>query len=113
MKWPWQREEKAQFEDVLMRIVAAQEGTYGTSVTPESCMKSPTVHAIVTAISRRLSVTPIHVFRRTTTDKGEAKERLPNHPVARLLQRPNSWQTKLDFWQDATSIFIRHGRFYA
>jgi len=113
MKWWWQREEKAQFEDVLMRIVAAQEGTYGTSITPENCMKSPTVHAIVTAISRRLSVTPIHVFKRTMSSKGEAKERLPNHPVAKLLQRPNSWQTKLDFWQDATSVFIRHGRFYA
>ncbi|KKL87229.1 hypothetical protein LCGC14_1936790, partial [marine sediment metagenome] len=114
MKWWWQKkEEKNQFEDVLMRIVAQQEGTYGTSVTPENCMKSPTVHAIVTAISRRLSVTPIHVFKRSMSSKGEAKEKLPNHPVAKLLQRPNGWQTRLDFWQDATSVFVRHGRFYA
>jgi HK97 family phage portal protein len=76
-------------------------------------MQSPTVHAIVTAVSRRLSVTPIHVFERSMSSKGESKKKLPNHPVARLLQRPNAWQTKLDFWQDATSTFVRHGRFYA
>ena len=113
MKWPWQKENKAQLDDVLMRIVAAQEGTLGSNVTPENCMRSPTVHAIVTAISRRISVTPIHVFRRTMGEGGEKKEKLPNHPVARLLQRPNAWQTRHDFWQDATSVFVRHGRFYA
>jgi len=115
MRWPWTKEEVKhnQFEDVLMRIVAAQEGNLGTSVTPENCMKSPTVHAIVTAISRRLSVTPIHVYRSRTTAEGETKEKLPNHSVAKLLRKPNEWQTQLDFWQDATSVFIRHGRFYA
>lgn len=113
MKWPWQKEQKNQFDDVLMRLVAAQEGTYGTSVTPENCMKSPTVHAIVTAISRRLSVTPVHVFKRSKSASGEKKERLPNHPVAKLLQRPNAWQTRTDFWGDAASTYIRHGRFYA
>ena len=111
MRWPWQK--KAQFEDVLMRLVAAQEGLLGADVTPDTCMQSPTVHAIVTAISRRLSVTPIHVFERTTTSAGEKKKKLPNHPVANLLRKPNQWQTRLDFWQDATSVFVRHGRFYA
>jgi len=119
MKWPWTKEapqvegKTAQFEDVLMRIVAAQEGTYGAYVTPESCMQSPTVHSIVTAISRRLSVTPIHVFQRSSSDQGEVKQKLPNHPVAQLLRKPNDWQTRVDFWQDAASVFVRHGRFYA
>ena len=111
MRWPWQK--KAQFEDVLMRLVAAQDGLLGADVTPDTCMASPTVHAIVTAISRRLSVTPIHVFERTMTSAGEKKKKLPNHPVAKLLRRPNAWQTRLDFWQDATSTFVRYGRFYA
>ena len=106
-------EKHNQFEDVLMRIVAAQEGTLGGTVSPDNCMQSPTVHAIVTAISRRLSVTPIHVYKKSRSGGKEVKEKLPNHPVARLLRKPNSWQTGLDFWQDATSTFIRHGRFYA
>jgi HK97 family phage portal protein len=106
-------EVKSQFEDVLKRLVAAQEGNLSGSVSPDNCMASPTVHAIVTAISRRISVTPIHVYEKTSTPDGDIKELLPDHPVARLLQRPNKWQTRLDFWQDAASVFVRHGRFYA
>jgi len=76
-------------------------------------MESPTVHAIVTAISRRLASTPIHVYRKRTSNGLDIKERLPNHPVARLLQKPNAWQTHNDFWGDAASTFIRWGNFYA
>jgi HK97 family phage portal protein len=108
-------EEKGpQFEDALRRLVAATSGELGAMVTPENCMQSPTVHAIVTAISRRLSVTPIHVYRKKVREDGrEFKERLPKHPVARLLQYPNSWQTRANFWADATSCFVRYGNFYA
>ena len=114
MKWPWQKvAKKAQFDDVLRRIIAAQAGALGGGVTPDNCMRSPTVHAIVTAISRRLSVTAIHVMQKTQTDLGEVKKKLPNHSVAKLLQTPNGWQSSHDFWQDATSVFVRHGRFYA
>jgi HK97 family phage portal protein len=116
MKWPWQKapEAKNQFEDVLMRIVAAQEGNLDGMVTPDTCMQSPTVHAIVTAISRRIASTPVHVYRRAIDEEGrESKERMPSHPVTRLLKEPNSWQTHHDFWADAASCFVRHGKFYA
>lgn len=82
-------------------------------VTPETCMESPTVHAIVTAVSRRLSVTPVHVYERTTSNGRESKKKLPNHPVAKLLDYPNKYQTRSDFWADAASTFVRWGRFYA
>lgn len=101
-----------QFEDVLQRLVAAQQGALG-SVTPETCMQSPTVQAIVTAISRRISVSPVHVYRKTTKDGRAAKEKLPNHPVAKLLAYPNRWQTRTNYWMDATSAFVRYGRYYA
>ena len=116
MRWPWQKkkvEQKAQFEDVLSRLIAAQAGVLGGDVNPESCMESPTVKAIVSAISNRMAVTPIHVYKKSSSDDGEVKERLPNHPVAQLLRQPNKWQTKYDFWADATSAFVRWGRFYA
>jgi HK97 family phage portal protein len=102
-----------QFEDVLQRLVAAQEGRLGSFVTPQTCMQSPTVHAIVTAISRRISVSPVHVYRKTTSNGLDAKERLPNHPVAKLLQRPNEWQTRSSYWLDAASTFARYGNFVA
>jgi len=107
------REEKgAQFEDVLRRIVAAREGTAGV-VTPENCEQSPTVKAIVTAISNRLSVTPVHLYRRKTVNGRETKERLADHPVAKLLEYPNEYQTRVSFWADAASCMVRYGNFYA
>ena len=102
----------AQFETVLQRIVAATQGLVG-DVTPENCMKSPTVNAIVTAISRRLSVSPIKLYRKTTSEGLDSKEPLPSHPVAKLLAAPNEWQTRSSYWLDATSCLIRHGRFFA
>ena len=108
------REQKvAQFETVLQQLIAAQERAFGAVVTPEECMASPTVHAIVTAISRRISVTPVHVYRKSTKAGREIKERLPDHPVAKLLAYPNKYQTRQAFWADAASSLVRYGNFYA
>lgn len=113
MRWPWQQETKTgEFMDVLRRLIASQQGVVG-GVTPNTCMKSPTVHAIVTAVSRRLAVTPIHIFEKTESNGKVTKKRLPSHPVANLLRAPNKWQSPYDFWQDATSCLMRWGRFHA
>lgn len=107
------REQKgAAFETVLQRLIAAREGLLTGSVTPENCEKSPTVKAIVTAVSNRLSVTPVHVYRRATSNGRETKEKLPDHPVAKLLEYPNPYQSRADFWADAASCLVRHGNFY-
>lgn len=107
------RKEKkdASFETVL-RLLAAEMGMPG-SVTPDTCMRSPTVHAIVTAISRRLASTPVHVYQTSMNGKRETKEKLPNHPIAQLLRQPNEWQSRFDYWQDAASTYVRHGKFIA
>lgn len=106
------REEKAaQFETVLQRLIAAQEGRLGGGVTPDNCEHSPTVKSIVTAIANRLAVTPVHLYRRRTVAGRETKERLPNHPVATLLEWPNKYQSRADFWSDAASNYVRHGNF--
>lgn len=118
MKWPWNKEivveqKTAQFEDVLRRLINSSDSTLGSIVTPDNCMQSPTVHAIVTAVSRRLAVTPIHVYKKTTSNGLDKKEPQPDHSVARLLRRPNGWQSDYEFWQDAASAFLRFGNFYA
>jgi HK97 family phage portal protein len=105
-------EQKAQFDDLLRQLVAAQSTALG-NVTPDNCMRSPTVHAIVSAISRRISVSPIHIYERGESKGRETKKRLPNHPVAKLLNAPNGWQSKADYWLDAASCFIRYGKFFA
>jgi len=105
-------EEKSQFEDVLRRLVLSQDGKLGSIVTPDTCMESPTVNAIVTAVSRRMASTPVHVYKKTVTDGKPAKEIQTSHTVETLLQRPNEWQSNYDFWQDATSTLLRYGNFY-
>ena len=116
MNWKfWSRppEQKAQFEDVLRRLVLSSEGKLGNIVSPDTCMESPTVHAIVTAVSRRLAVTPLHVYKKTVSAGKTSKELKNNHSVERLLQTPNTWQSNADFWQDASSTLLRWGNFYA
>ncbi|HLF12786.1 MAG TPA: phage portal protein [Gammaproteobacteria bacterium] len=101
-------------DTLIQRLEAAYRTGSGVVVTPESCMQSPTVNAIVTSVSRRLSVSPVRVMRRTYSDKGrERKELLPSHPVAKLLARPNSYQTRASYWLDAGSVLMRYGRYFA
>lgn len=106
-------ETKSQFEDVLRRLVMSQEGSLTGMVTPTTCMESPTVNAIVTAVSRRMKVTPVHVYRKTEKDGKTSKELLASHSVEARLQRPNRWQSSAEFWGDATSTLMRWGNFYA
>lgn len=101
-------------DDFLRRMEAAFETVAGVVVTPETCEESPTVQAIVNAISMHLVTLPVHVVRKTMDSAGrESKEQLPNHPVTRLLSRPNGWQTSANYWADAASVLVRYGRFIA
>jgi len=100
-------------DTLLRRLEAAFETVSGIAVTPETAMQSPTVHAVVTAISRRVASLPVHVFQATPAGGRIRKERVPDHPVEGLLARPNSWQTSTSYWLDATSWLVRYGRYYA
>jgi HK97 family phage portal protein len=103
-------------DQVISRLASAHETYSGAHVTPENCMQSPTVHAIVTAISRRIATLPVKVMRTTKAQGSEGrtrKEEQPSHPLARLLQSPNGWQDRVSFWLDATSTLVRYGNFYA
>lgn len=114
MSWFGKKEQKSsQFEDVLMRLIAAREGVVGEMVTPKSCLASPTIHAIDTAIHRRLSVTTVHVYEKYLENGKPAKRKIPDHPISKLLARPNTWQTTSEFMADAASTWLRWGNFYA
>jgi HK97 family phage portal protein len=112
MKWPWTKVEKKDTNlSVLKELIAAQQGTIA-GVDPQSCMRSPTVHALVTAISRRIAVTPVHVYKGSMKGGIETRKKI-EHPVSKILSRPNIYQTRFDYWQDAASTLVRHGRYYA
>jgi len=96
----------------LDRLLATVAGT-GVAVTPETCTQSPTVQAVVTAISRRMAITPIHIFQTKENNGRATKEKIPSHPVAKLLKQPNEWQTGVDYIGDMASVLVRYGRFIA
>lgn len=100
-------------DQIVSRLEAMHDTVSGIQVNAENCMESPTVHAIVTAISRRISTLPVHVLRTSTRNNRTVKEREPSHPVERLLRAPNEWQTRSSYWLDATSWLVRHGNHYA
>lgn len=107
------KKEDVSLDVILRRLEAAFETSSGVSVTPDNAMRSPTVHALVTAISRRISTLPLRVMMRSETNGTVTKKKLPNHPVAKLLKAPNAFQTESSYWLDATSSLIRYGNFYA
>ena len=99
---------------LIRRLEAIHELASGVTVTPDTCMRSPTVQAVVQSISRRIATLPVHVLKTSVGSKGRAtKERLPSHPAARLLSKPNDWQSRTDYWLDATSRLVRWGNYYA
>jgi len=104
-------------DTLIQRLEAVYATVSGISVTPENCMESPTVQAIVTGVSRAIAVRPVHIYRKRTeqTPSGprEVKEKEPKHPVALLLNKPNGWQTSNDYWLDATSRLLRYGNYFA
>ena len=118
MRWPWQKEpmleqKGASLDSVLREMAALYQTVSGVSVNADNCMQSPTVHAIVTAVQNRLSISPAHVFQKGLSNGRAVKEPLPSHPVARLLRTPNAWQTPEEYFGDAASSLLRHGKYFA
>lgn len=101
-------------DTLVRRLEAVHETSSGVAVTPDNCERSPTVKAMVTAVTRRFAVMPVHVYRKTTDSSGLAKkELLSSHPVEQLLNWPNDWQARTSYWMDAASWLMRYGNFYA
>jgi phage portal protein BeeE len=116
VKWFWQKdalEVKDNSTNWFLSLISASANASGIIVTPENCEQSPTVKAIVTAIARRISVTPVHVYLSTLIDGRQNKERLDKHPVERLLMAPNDNQSPAEYWSDAASSLVRHGNYVA
>lgn len=68
------------------------------------------VFACVSIISSDLAKLPARVLK-TRPDGGT--EAVPEHPVARLLNRPNGYQTRVDFVQQFVASLLLAGNAYA
>lgn len=111
--WPFERKATTlTINQVIDRLEAVYASKSGVSVTPENCERSPTVKAIVSAISKRIAVSPVMVYRKTRKNQRDVKEPLPKHAISRLLNRPNDFQNRVTFWLDMASQLVRYNNCY-
>jgi HK97 family phage portal protein len=111
--WPFERKASTlSINQLIDRIEAIYTTQSGVSVTPENCERSPTVKAIVSAVSKRISVSPVKVYQKTQVNGRDSKKELPTHPVSRLLGQPNDFQNRVTFWLDMGSQLVRYNNCY-
>lgn len=116
MSWfkPWSRKEAGlSINTVIARIEALQTAASGINVTPENCLQSPTVNAIIGQITKRMSSLPVHVYETSESNGRATRQRMRNHPVERLLNAPNDWTDRTAWTLDAVSQFLRYGNYVA
>src|SRR5690348_123384 len=82
----------------------------GVSVTQLSALQVSTVMACVSILSEDVAKLPVHVFRRK--DNG-GKEIVKDHPLERLMMRPNGWQSRFEFIEQMQTALLLRGNAYA
>jgi HK97 family phage portal protein len=80
-------------------------GTGFSHVNPFVAENLSTVAACVGAVSSALASMPAYVYRQEDRGRSEAS----NHPVARLLRRPNEWQSWPDWLEWTVSQVLLWG----
>lgn len=75
------------------------------TITSENALTYAPIWYGVTKIAGHISQLPLHVYQRV--EKGGEKQR--QHPVSRLLRRPNPYQTKTVFFEQCATHSILEG----
>lgn len=82
----------------------------GAYVDSRSAESISTVFACVQALSESTACLPLHTYRRN--DDG-SRERADNHWLSRVLERPNDYQTGMEFRESQTATVLLWGNAYA
>lgn len=82
----------------------------GISVTQISALQVSTVMACVSILAEDVAKLPVHVYRRKP-DGG--KEVVKDHPLERLMVRPNGFQSRFEFIEQMQSALLLRGNAYA
>lgn len=99
----------ASLDDILSRLDGATSLASGELVTPKTAMAAPTVFSVVNLVRRTLGQLPIDVVKMA----GKNRQPQPDHPVAKLLSRPNTWQTAYQFKAMIGVNLLLWGNYYA
>lgn len=79
-------------------------------MSDEAAMKVGTVYSCVRIIAEDVGTLPVHVKMR---DEGGGRQTLYNHPVAKVLRRPNPYMSGINFRRAMIASLELHGNAYA
>lgn len=101
-------------DQLLTRIDLTRGTAAGITITPKTAIKSPTVFAIVNALSKAVASLPFQILR---DDSAGGRRRITlqaKHNIHQLLRvKPNVWQTPYEYWSLVMVRLLLYGRFYA
>jgi len=105
------REQKAgTIEDWFAEFGWPNRSAGGLSVNQVTAMQVSTVMSCVSILSEDVAKLPVHVYRRQ--DNG-GKKIILDHPIETLLQRPNDYQSKFEFFEQMMCSLLLRGNAYA
>jgi HK97 family phage portal protein len=91
-------------------LAGGSQSASGIVVSQMEALHDVVTMACVQIRSADLAKLPVHVKRRM---KNGGSEIIKNHAVERLLRRPNSWQTKFEFFEMMQACYLLKSNAYA
>lgn len=86
----------------------------GVSVTSETALAIATVYACIRILSQTVGMLPLQLMENVTEGGREVKRPSRNHPLWAILHdRPNNWQTSMEFRAMEMCHVLLRGNFYA
>jgi HK97 family phage portal protein len=82
----------------------------GMAITQLTALQVSTVQACVSIRAEDVAKLPAHVYRRLPNG---GKQIVADHPLERVLQRPNDYQSRFEFMEQMQVALLLRGNAYA
>jgi HK97 family phage portal protein len=105
---PWRQ--KSSIEDWFREFGWSNRSNTGHAITQVTAMQVAAVMACVSILAEDVGKLPVHVYRR---QKDGGKKIAADHYLEPLLQRPNNWQSRMEFWEQMMGALLLRGNAYA
>lgn len=100
-------------EQWFVNLVGGGKTHSGVAVSPEGALKATAVMACVMVISQDVAKLPLKIYRLVQRQGRPAKLPATDHFAARLMRRPNEWQTGLLYRQVTQTHLLLRGNAYS
>lgn len=100
-------------DQAIQRFLSLRQTVSGEMINPDTALQAPTVFAIAGALSRSVGMLPF-MIEQDQSEPGKRKvTRMTDHPLAKLMKRPNAWQSPYEYWSLVMVRLALYGEFYA